>query len=337
MVWWKRNPSPRSVIVGLVETFVGPVESDRLGVTLMHEHIFVRNPELEMNLPDAEWDPSAAVQTAIEGLIDLHRRGIQTVVDLTVPGLGRDVGLVTQVAERVPVNMIAATGWYTPNVLPTYFQFHGPDRMIDGVDPLVALFVGDIRDGIAGGKVRAGMLKVMTGVDGPTPDVTRVMTAAAIAHQETGVTITTHSHPALRNGLAQQELLCDLGVAPERIIIGHSGDTEDLPYLRELMDNGSTIGMDRFGMEHVLSDERRVQTVVALLELGYADRMVISQDAAYYSHITSPSWRAASAPNWRMDTISRRIIPMLHGSGASEAVLDQMLVDNPRRLLEGTS
>lgn len=322
--------------MGLVETFQGPVESDRLGVTLIHEHIFVRNPELELNLPDGEWDPSGAVEAAVEGLIDLHERGIQTVVDLTVPGLGRDVELVARVAERVPVNIIAATGWYTPNVLPAYFQFHGPGLMIDGVDPLIGLFLRDIREGIASGRVRAGMLKVMTDEEGLTRDVTRIMLAASVAHEETGVTITTHSHPALRNGLAQQAFLCKRGVAAERIIIGHSGDSEDIAYLRELMDNGSTIGMDRFGMEHVLSDERRVQTVVALLELGYADRMVLSQDAAYYSHVTPPSWRATSAPPWRMDTIPRRIIPMLRDSGVSSAELDQMLVANPRRLLEGT-
>ena len=62
------------------------------------------------------------------------------------------------------------------------------------------------------------------------------------------------------------------------------------------MDNGSTIGMDRFGMEHVLADDRRVRTVLALLELGYADRMVLSHDAAFYSHVTSPSWRSVAAP-----------------------------------------
>ncbi len=100
------------------------------------------------------------------------------------------------------------------------------------------------------------------------------------------------------------------------------------------MDNGSTIGMDRFGMEHVLADERRVRTVVMLLELGYADRMVLSQDAAFYSHVTPPSWRAASAPHWQMDTVSKRIIPMLRDAGVSSDELTQMLVANPRRLLE---
>ena len=104
-------------------------------------------------------------------------------MDLTVPGLGRDVTLVADVAARVPINLIASTGWYTPNVLPTFFQFHGPGRVIDRVDPLIELFVRDLTEGIAGTRVRAGMLKVMTDVDGITPDVARVMTAAAVAHQ----------------------------------------------------------------------------------------------------------------------------------------------------------
>ena len=316
-----------------VLTFRGPIGPDELGVTLIHEHIFVRNPELELNLPDPEWNACEAVETAVRGLSELHDLGVRTVVDLTVPGLGRDVRLVREVADRVQVNLVAATGWYTPNVLPVYFAFHGPGRPIDGPDRLVELFVRDITQGIAGTSVRAGMLKVMTDAAGITPDVARVMEAAAIAHQETGVSITTHSHPASRNGLQQQEFLVERGVLPERIIIGHSGDSEDLDYLRSLMDNGSTIGMDRFGMEHVLPDDRRVRTVLALLELGYADRMVLSHDAAFYSHVTSPSWRSVAAPRWRMDTISRHILPLLRDGGVSRDEVEQMLVRNPRRLL----
>ncbi len=180
------------------------------------------------------------------------------------------------------------------------------------------------------------MLKVVTDEEGITPDVARVMSAAAVAHQETGVAITTHSRPASRNGLEQQAFLTARGVSPERIVIGHSGDTDDLEYLRALMDGGSTIGMDRFGMEHVLTDERRVRTVAALVEDGYADRMVLSHDAAFYSHVTPPSWRAVSAPHWRMDAIPTRILPMLRDAGVSPGEITRMLVDNPRRLLERT-
>jgi phosphotriesterase-related protein len=92
--------------------------------------------------------------------------------------------------------------------------------------------------------------------------------------------------------------------------------------------------MDRFGMEHVLPDDRRVGIVLALLRLGYADRMILSHDAAYFSHVTPPSWRAVAAPRWNMEDIPRRILPILRQGGASEADLDQMLVLNASRLLE---
>lgn len=320
--------------MGWVETFRGPIESNTLGVTLTHEHVFVRNLELEKNLPDGEWDRSDAVGSAVRYLTDLYELGVRTVVDLTVPGLGRDVELVSRVAAQVPVNLVAATGWYTPDVLPPYFRFYGPQKPYGDEEPLVDMFVRDIREGISGSRVRAGMIKVMTDQEGLTNDVLRVMDAAAVAHRETGVTITTHSHPASRNGLLQQEVLVERGVDPGRLVIGHCGDTEDLEYLQALMDNGSTIGMDRFGMEHVLSDERRVRTVVELVQLGYADRMVLSHDAAVYSHITPPTWRADHAPYWRMDNISNRILPMLEAAGVDNEEVNQMMVVNPARLLE---
>ena len=129
--------------------------------------------------------------------------------------------------------------------------------------------------------------------------------------------------------MAQLAFLRARGVPPERIIVGHSGDTDDLPYLREIMDSGATIGMDRFGMEHVLPDARRAGTVLALLSLGYADRMILSHDAAVFSHVTPPPGAPAKAPNWHMENISRRILPMLREGGASEHDLEQMLVTNP--------
>jgi phosphotriesterase-related protein len=299
----------------------------------MHEHIFVRDLELEKNARGLEWDRSAAVERAVSGLTALHALGVGAVVDLTVMGLGRDVELVAEVAQRVPVHLVAATGLYAAETLPLHFRFHGPGLLVDEPEPLVDLFVSDIEGGIGGGDVRAGMIKVMSEGAKLNEAEQRVMAAAAEAQQRTGVAITTHSLPRTRNGLEQQAFLCGHGVDPERLIIGHAGDSEDLGYLRAIMDEGSTVGVDRFGMEHAQRDQARLETVAALVRLGYADRLVLSHDAAFYSHATPPSWRARHAPRWHMEHLLRTIVPELQRRGVAVADIERMLITNPRRLL----
>lgn len=319
--------------VGEVQTLKGPVSAGNLGTTLIHEHLFVSHPELDLNFPHPEWDEPAMVDAAVDGLERLWGLGVRTVVDLTVLGLGRDVARVARVADRTRMQLAVSTGYYTADVLPPFFHTHGPGRLVDGPDPLVELFLNDIEDGVAGTGLRAAMLKVVTDRPGLTADVRRVLTAAALTHQQTGVPITTHTHAPSQNGRDQLAFFIAEGVAPDRLIIGHCGDSEDLGYLRELMDSGATIGMDRFGMEHVLPDDRRVRTVLELLRLGYAEKMVLSHDAAFFSRTTPPSWRTSRAPNWHLENIPRRIVPQLLAGGATDHDIHQMLVLNPSRLL----
>ncbi|MGJ9412725.1 phosphotriesterase [Aeromicrobium sp. CF4.19] len=318
---------------GEVQTFSGPVPAHDLGTTLVHEHIFVTHPELDLNLPHPEWDREHALRTAVDGLERLYELGVRTVVDLTVLGLGRDVARVAEVARHVRVNLVASTGYYTSNTLPHYFGTHGPGRLVDGPDPLTELFLSDIEDGIADTGVRAGMLKVVTDREGMTPDVQRVIVAAAQAHVRTGVPITTHTHAPSHVGLDQLDLLQEHGVDPGRVVIGHSGDTDDLDYLHALLERGAWLGLDRFGMEHVFPDDRRIATTLHLLREGHADRLLLSHDAAFFSRVTPPSWRARETPHWTMENISTRIVPALLAGGATEQDIDQMLVQNPARLL----
>lgn len=318
-----------------VPTYQGWIGGADLGWTLTHEHLFVLAPELDGDYPHPEWDADEAVDTAVRGLDELYRLGVRTVVDLTVPGLGRDVALVQRVAERTPVHLVAATGWYTDDVLPPYFRTHGPGRLVGGPDPLTGMFRRDVTEGIGGSGVRAGVIKVVTGAPGLTPDVTRVMEAAAQVHGETCVPISTHSDPALRTGLDQTRFFTERGVDPARLVIGHSGDGENLDHLLALLNTGVTLGMDRFGMAHTGDDEKRIGTVLELLARGYADQLVLSQDCAYFSRVTPPSWRRDHTPSWTHDHLSRRIIPRLVEAGAEPRDVERMMVDNPRRLLAG--
>ncbi|MGI5190951.1 phosphotriesterase family protein [Promicromonospora sp. CA-289599] len=318
-----------------VPTYQGRIGGADLGWTLTHEHLFVLAPELDGDYPHPEWDAGEAVDTAVRGLDELYRLGVRTVVDLTVPGLGRDVALVRRVAERTPVHLVAATGWYTDDVLPPYFRTHGPGRLVGGPDPLAGMFRRDVTVGIGGSEVRAGVIKVVTGAPGLTPDVTRVMEAAVQVHGETGVPISTHSDPARGTGLDQARFFTERGVDLARLVIGHSGDGEDLDHLLALLDTGVTLGMDRFGMAHTGDDEKRIGTVLELLARGYASQLVLSQDCAYFSRVTPPSWRREHTPSWTHDHLSLRIIPRLVEAGAEPRDVERMMVDNPRRLLAG--
>ena len=299
----------------------------------MHEHIFILSPELLGNYPHPEWDPEIQIEQARARLNDLATRGITTIVDLTVMGLGRNVPLVQRVAAGTSVNVVVATGYYTKRDLPAYFVTHGPGRRVGGPEPLVRMFLGDIVDGIADTGVKAGAIKVSTDLAGITPDIERVLRAAAEVHGQTGVPIMTHSSVENHSGRAQQKFLMAADVDPARVVIGHCGDTTELDYLRELMDNGSTIGLDRFGMNSVLAEADRVETLVRLCQLGYSDRIVLSHDASVFSLNTEPSFRRTHTPEWVFTTISDRILPRIRERGVSDDDITRMLVGNPARIL----
>jgi phosphotriesterase-related protein len=118
------------------------------------------------------------------------------------------------------------------------------------------------------------------------------------------------------------------------VIIGHCGDTSELDYLKELMDNGSTIGMDRFGIDVLHPFEDRVNTVAELCKQGYAGQMVLSQDTSCFMDWFDPGVREAAMPKWIYTHISDDVLPALRARGVSQAQINQMMVENPRRIFE---
>jgi phosphotriesterase-related protein len=199
---------------------------------------------------------------------------------------------------------------------------------------MVDMFVKDIEQGIADTGVKAAILKCATDRQGVRPGVERVLRAVAQAHLRTGVPISTHTHAPTERGLEQQKILEDEGVDLSRVIIGHSGDTTDIAYLEKLIANGSYIGMDRFGIDVLLPFEDRVNTVAAMCERGYADRMVLSQDAACFNDWLPEAALPAVLPNWNYMHIHNDVLPALKQRGVSDRQIEIMLVDNPRRIFE---
>jgi phosphotriesterase-related protein len=315
----------------VLDTPRGPVDSSKLGKTLMHEHIFVFDQEVAHNLPKT-WNEDERHAVAVERLQNLKSRGIDTIVDLTVLGLGRSLPRVQRVADEVDLNIILATGLYEYSDPPVYFRTRTPE-LFGGTDPLLEYFVSEIRDGIADTGLKAGILKCCTDEPGVTPGIDRILRCVAQAHRATGVPISTHTNAGMRRGLDQQEVFRSEGVDLTRVIIGHSGDSADIDYLEELMKNGSYLGMDRFGMDPILSFEQRCATVATLVERGWVDQIVLSHDTACASNWIPPEM-LATMPNWKLTHISDDVLPKLRSLGVTDEQIDVMLVDNPRRIFE---
>ncbi len=313
-----------------VETVRGPISGEALGVTLMHEHVFVLSTEIMANYPEGWGDEQAREQAAVEKLNALKAAGVDTIVDPTVIGLGRYIPRIARVAAQTDLHIVAATGVYTYNDVPLYFHFTGPGTVLDGPEPMVDMFVRDITEGIAGTGVKAAILKCATDEPGVTPGVERVLRAVAKAHLATGVPITTHTHAHTRRGLEQQRIFAEEGVDLSRVIIGHSGDTTDLDYLEELIAAGSYLGMDRFGLDNILGFDDRVDTVARMCARGHAGRMVLAHDASCYIDWLPEAALPVVLPNWHYLHIHNDVLPALRKRGVTEEQITTMLVDNPR-------
>ncbi|OKI10085.1 phosphotriesterase [Streptomyces sp. CB02923] len=310
-----------------IPTAAGVVESEQLGKTLVHEHVFVMGEEYRLNY-DREWNEEEKVAQAVSDLNGLKALGIDSIMDPTVLGLGRYIPRIQAVAQQTDLNIVVATGLYTWNDMPQQFGYRGPGEIIDRPEPLTELFVRDITEGIAGTGVRAAFLKCAIDEPGLTHGVERTMRAVARAGVETGVPVTVHTHAASRSGLVAQRLLLEEGVEAGKIIIGHSGDSTDLAYLIELADNGSLLGMDRFGVDVFLPFEQRVATVVELVRRGYVESLVLSHDAS--CHIDFFDDPKVMGEKWNYRHISEDVLPALRAAGVSEDEIHTMLVTNVR-------
>jgi phosphotriesterase-related protein len=319
-----------------VETVRGPMATDSLGITLMHEHVFIFNAEIRENYP-AEypdgWNEDALVDDAILKLNALAEQGCRTIVDPTVIGLGRDIHRIRRVADGAELNIIVATGLYTYRDLPFYFTYRQPRS--DGADPMTALFVRDITTGIADTGVKAAFLKCAVDEPGLTPGVERVLRAVCRAHAETGAPITVHTHPHAGTGRDVVRVLQEERADLAKVVLGHSGDSTDVDYLIELADAGCLLGMDRFGINLITSFDDRVATVAEMCARGYAESMVLSHDAACYSDWFRPGSPERFAPAWHYQHIFADVLPALRARGVTDDQIDTMLIANPRRYFGG--
>ena len=313
-----------------VETVRGAVAAAELGRTLPHEHVLILQPEALQNYGhvwgESYWDEDDRVRDAIEKLRAVRKAGFRTLVDPTAPGLGRCIPRIQRINAEVDLNIVVASGVYAFLELPNFLHYRSAEAIAE-------LFVREIQEGIDDTGVRAAFLKCAVEEHGVVGDIPRILDAIAIAADETGAPVMVHTNARASTGTLALEELTRRGVDPRRIVVAHAGDSNDLDYLRAIGDTGAVLGFDRFNIPHFNPDEDRIRTLLALLEEGYGDRIHLSHDAACFMDfmVGDPNF-ADERPDYLH--LTTRILPVLRERGVTDAQLDELTIDNPRRFLE---
>jgi phosphotriesterase-related protein len=308
-----------------VETVLGPIDDAALGNVLSHEHVL---SGMDRRIYPWRYNGDAAKRRSVEELTEAKRGGIDTVIDLTTPDLGRDVTTLAELSRASGMNVIAATGiWLNP---PNFFWTREPDEIAE-------LFVHEIEVGIELTNIKAGAIKVANDVEGVTPLAERILRGAARACNATGCPISTHHAASLELGRRQVEIFQDEGVQMDRVCIGHSADTTNLDYLEALLNAGVYLSMDRYpgSGDHPTWQERNA-TVKALIDRGWAERLMLGHDYAPARILAGAELGPSSEPT-RYLFVSTVAIPALLEAGVSAANIDLMMREVPRRFLTGVA
>jgi predicted metal-dependent phosphotriesterase family hydrolase len=305
-------------VLSTIQSVSGPVPVAELGVVMPHEHTFIDllreyRGEGLINDPELVRDELVRYRTA----------GGMTIVDCTSRGLNAQPALTRRVADESGVTIIVGTGFYRrPYLDEEWFAASSVDEIAD-------VLIADIRDGIDGSGVRAGIIGEIGCDREITPPEEKSFRAAARAQQETGLTITTHA-ARWPVGLAQLDVLESEGVQAGRVIVGHCDMVPDRDYHRAVAQRGAWVQFDTIqpGPEYFL--ERRVRAITALVEAGFADHILLSHDVCLVSNFEACGGSGYSY-------ILRDFQHRLTAAGLPPATVEAFLTTNPARALSGAS
>jgi phosphotriesterase-related protein len=305
-----------------VQTVLGPIEPSALGFTLPHEHTQIALWHIEGRWD--YWQLTRDEPVILDELARFREAGGRSLVDLTLPGVGRDPAWLRRVAEASGVHLVMGCGWYRT-------AYYPPEARIDrrSVDDLVDELVAEIEGGVGETGVKPGIIGEI-GTDKPwvSPAEERVHRAVARASRQSGLAITTHA--VLSDvGLAQLRIFEEEGADPGRVVIGHADSYPVLEHYLAIIERGANLEFDFLGMpweRERLGEARVVELVCELLGRGHGDRLFLSQD------VCNDSQLKAFAGNG-YTYLAETFLPRLRAAGVSDAEIETMTVANPRRLL----
>lgn len=341
-----------------VQSVCGELCREELGTVTTHEHVLLDLTAFYQALPvEGIADPSTQKvemwnlgilsrdcyalkdnllldneEVAIDELSFFKKAGGDTVVDASLPGIGRDPAALRRISEKTGLNIVMGTGFYVgethPKTLDTMTDAEIAEIMVkeltEGVDGIPAGYIGEI-----------GISEIFDDKE------RRVLRAAAIAHKKTGAAINVHINPWTTNGLEAADILLEKGVPSEKICISHIDVENRENYIYELLKKGVYIEFDNFGKEYYIKrevrnsgyglfvhDTDRVSLLKKLIDDGYLRQILLSCDVCLKNLLHKYG-------GWGYDHLLTNIVPMMQDEGITNEQIEILLKENPADWLCG--
>ena len=305
-----------------IQTVLGPIDPGALGFTLPHEHTQIALWHVQSRWD--YWQLTRDQPVILDELAAFRAAGGSGLVDLTLPGVGRDPVWLRGLAEASGLHVVMGCGWYRT-------AYYPPETLIErrSVDDLADELTGEFESGVGETGIRPGIIGEI-GTDKPwlSPAEERVHRAAARAARRTGLAITTHA--VLSDvGLAQLRIFEEEGADLSRVVIGHADSYPFLDHYLAILERGANLEFDFIGMpweRERIGETRTIELICELLGRGFADRLFLSQDVCNDSQL-----RAFGGNGYTY--LTDAFLPRLRAAGVGDAEIETMTVTNPRRLL----
>ncbi|MBS7635284.1 hypothetical protein KEJ34_07380 [Candidatus Bathyarchaeota archaeon] len=314
-----------------IQTVLGPISPEELGITMMHEHIVARfNEKLE----------NRELDYAVKELKKAKMMGCQTIVEVSPPKMflegkgGRNIRFLEKVAKETGLNIICCTGYYQ---IP-------PEIKKKSVEDIADEMIKEITEGIEDTNIRAGVIKVAANNVPLNPSEEKIFLAAGMAQSQTGVPVCCHS---IFGPLEQLETLIKGGANPEHCYFSHveaefgwEGRTlqDEAKYLLEIARRGGSLLFNNFGFEHDTPWNDLVYIICHLVEEGFSNRVLISMDVNWVIHNNGLVELEAEDvnPECRKRNYAylfTHAIPALEKAGINKKTIEKFLIDNPKNIL----
>ena len=303
------DPTQREVV-----TVLGTIEPTEMGISQTHEH-------LVLDAMDHYGDYGFVIddeELVVEELGDFTRAGGRTICDVTVDEIGRNPAALARISAAANVHVVMGAGWYREFGYPPEVETHTSNQLAD-------ILVRDIETGVGDSGIRAGFIgEIGTGRHHVKPAEERVFRAAALAQNQTGVVISTHTTRWGTLAMEQIGMLEEYGADLSRVIIGHLGDRRGVHHLLPIAERGVYVEVDNIGYLDYQPESVRADNVAALVREGFVDQVLLSEDICMLDHLKTLGGKGYGY-------LLEIFVPLLLERGVEQPDIDKMLITNPAR------